>query len=180
MDLINFLVKNSEKFDFCFTVSKNEGERGLIHANQNFCTSTGYTLNEITGRNCRFLQGPKTNKDHIRNISDALNKREPTFQEIINYTKSGQEFVNRLILLPLGDYILGFQNKLPNKEKLISLHDLEIGKSDINHYINNPLTIVANSMHIKNNRFTKAQRSIERIRNFIMAIEHSTIYPKIY
>ena len=39
-----------------------EPDNPIIFANQAFLTLTGFELDEVIGRNCRFLQGPQTDK----------------------------------------------------------------------------------------------------------------------
>ena len=64
----------------------------LVYANQSFCKLTGYTLDEVVGRNCRFLQGPETDPDAVREIGAALADRRAIGIDILNYRKDGTPF----------------------------------------------------------------------------------------
>ena len=44
----------------------------LVYVNDEFCATTGYTREECLGRNCRFLQGPRSDADSISTIRDAM------------------------------------------------------------------------------------------------------------
>src|ERR1700761_1976234 len=44
----------------------------VVFANDSFCRLTGYSREEILGRNCRFLQGPESNRDDILRIREAV------------------------------------------------------------------------------------------------------------
>ena len=74
-----------------------------------------YTREEVLGRNCRFLQGPGTDKRAVREIRKAIESRVECTVRLVNYTKSGQAFWNLFSLAPvLGSdgsvrYFIGVQ-----------------------------------------------------------------------
>ncbi|MDA8597143.1 PAS domain-containing protein [Candidatus Pacebacteria bacterium] len=74
----------------------------IIYCNRAFEDLTGYTYEEIVGKNCRFLQGEETDSDQINNIRTALSKNEPAEVALVNYRKDGTKFWNNLILHPVG------------------------------------------------------------------------------
>jgi PAS domain S-box-containing protein len=55
------------------------------------------------GQTPRILQGPKTQRHELERIRDALEKWQPVRSELINYTKSGEEFWLELDIVPLAD-----------------------------------------------------------------------------
>ncbi|RYG20111.1 MAG: PAS domain-containing protein [Caulobacteraceae bacterium] len=75
----------------------------VVFANDSFCRLTGYARSEILGRNCRFLQGPDTDPDTIRQIHEAVASVQPIEIDIRNHRKDGQPFWNRLLLAPVFD-----------------------------------------------------------------------------
>lgn len=75
----------------------------LIYANKAFQDLTGYGQEEILGRNCRFLQGPETNKDAVKRIRHALQTKSPVSTMLLNYRKDGSKFWNRFQLSPVRD-----------------------------------------------------------------------------
>lgn len=75
----------------------------IVYANEAFTRLTGYTAEEAIGRSPRFLQGPKTQRSELDRIRAALERWEPVRAELINYTKSGQEFWLELDIVPLAD-----------------------------------------------------------------------------
>lgn len=78
------------------TLASVDGDRPLIYVNQAFLDETGYTHDEVIGRNCRFLQGEGTDPETVQKIRDSLEKFEPIDIEILNYRKDGTPFLNRL------------------------------------------------------------------------------------
>ncbi len=61
--------------------------------NAAFERRTGYALQEIAGRRPgTFLQGPKSDQRAVARIRSAIANRRSIREEIINYTKSGEEY----------------------------------------------------------------------------------------
>lgn len=75
----------------------------IVFANRAFRELTGYSKEEIVGRNCRFLQGPETDRSKVALIRRALDKREVAVVEMLNYRKDGTTFWNALHLGPIYD-----------------------------------------------------------------------------
>ena len=78
-------------------------DRPLIYANQGFARMTGYVVDEVLGRNCRFLQGPDTDAAAAREIRQAIEAERECIVEILNYRKDGSTFWNRLSITPVRD-----------------------------------------------------------------------------
>ena len=87
----------------------------IIACNQAFEALTGYSRDEILGRNCRFLAGPKTESWLTEKIVTAVRERRPVLVEILNYKKDGTPFRNAVLVAPIFDdqgeleYFLGSQ-----------------------------------------------------------------------
>jgi PAS domain S-box-containing protein len=75
----------------------------VVFANDSFCRLTGYSREEIVGRNCRFLQGPETDPETVRTIHDAVQRVEALEIDIRNHRKDGEPFWNRLLMAPVFD-----------------------------------------------------------------------------
>ena len=73
----------------------------LIYVNSAFEKLTGYSKAEVIGKNCRLLQGPNTNPEHIQQISEALQVGKGVEIILLNYRKDGSEFYNQLTLSPI-------------------------------------------------------------------------------
>ena len=87
----------------------------IVYANAVFERMTGYSREEILGRNCRFLQGDDREQPAVAEIRAALAHKRPVQVTLRNYRKDGRRFYNRLSIRPLLDpdgrpiYYLGVQ-----------------------------------------------------------------------
>jgi phosphoserine phosphatase RsbU/P len=78
-------------------------DRPLIYANEGFERITGYPVAEVLGRNCRFLQGSRTDPAAVAEIRTALAEERECVVEILNYRKDRTAFWNRLSITPVRD-----------------------------------------------------------------------------
>jgi PAS domain S-box-containing protein len=74
----------------------------LIYVNKAFTMITGYSRELAVGYNCRFLQGPETDRKEVERIRAAIAAGRPYSGELINYRLDGSRFWNRLTLYPVG------------------------------------------------------------------------------
>lgn len=101
----------------------------IIYANRPFMRITGYGLDEIIGRNCRFLQGEDRDQEGRRRVREAIRNREQVEVTLRNYRKDGALFHNKLNITPLFDaqgrllYLLGVQYDVTNQMQA----EIEIG-----------------------------------------------------
>ncbi len=73
----------------------------IIFANNAFLELSGYELEEVLGRNCRFLQGEQTDRAVLQQVKQALKHHHETCVEVLNYRKDGSSFWNELFIAPL-------------------------------------------------------------------------------
>ena len=84
----------------------------ITYVNDAFERTTLYSREMAVGRNCRFLQGEKTDPDDVRKIREGLDLRKDFSVDILNYRADGSTFGNRLLISPLtsgeNDELVGF------------------------------------------------------------------------
>ncbi|RYX91314.1 MAG: PAS domain-containing protein [Comamonadaceae bacterium] len=73
----------------------------IVFVNGAFSKLTGFDHDEILGRNCRFLQGPLTDRGEVDRLREAIVARVPIELELLNYRKDGTTFWNRLLVSPV-------------------------------------------------------------------------------
>ncbi|ODQ56329.1 hypothetical protein SAICODRAFT_106826 [Saitoella complicata NRRL Y-17804] len=101
----------------------------VVYASPSFETLTGYSLREIIGRNCRFLQSPTgrvksgtrreyTDNEAIRYMKENMLAGKECQVTLVNYRKGGQPFLNMVTIIPITwdsdavAYFVGFQTSL--------------------------------------------------------------------
>ena len=75
----------------------------MTHVSDGFLKLTGYTREEVVGKNCRFLQGPKTEAETVAAIKDAVKRGSATTAKLLSYRKDGTTFWNLLHIAPVHD-----------------------------------------------------------------------------
>ncbi len=157
----------------------------IIFANQAFRAMTGYAPEELVGRNCRFLQGPETDRETVSEVRRAIAERKEIATEILNYRKNGSTFWNALFISPVYDsngelvYFFGSQldvsrrrdaeEALRQSQKMEALGQLTGG---IAHDFNNLLQVVVGYVDILQSGLEdpatdprRMTRAVDNIRN---------------
>jgi PAS domain S-box-containing protein len=76
----------------------------IVYASDGFLTLTGYSREQVLGRNCRFLQGPDTDQRMVDVIRRGVAKGEDTSVCLLNYKADGTTFWNQFFVAALKDY----------------------------------------------------------------------------
>lgn len=81
----------------------NREDNPIVFANGAFFDLTGYREQEVIGRNCRFLQGPDTDRATVTEVRRALQEQRAVAVDILNYKADGEAFWNALFIGPIFD-----------------------------------------------------------------------------
>ena len=73
----------------------------IVFVNDAFKRITGYTSDEVLGKNPRFLQGEKTDPQALAEIHQALADRRSIRRQVINYRKDGTEYWMDIDIVPV-------------------------------------------------------------------------------
>ncbi|TFH85662.1 EAL domain-containing protein [Billgrantia azerbaijanica] len=84
-------------------VDAGQPELPILYANAAFERITGYTREEVLGRNCRFLQGENADDETRLAIRQGLETRQQLHVTLRNYRKDGTPFWNDLYIAPVFD-----------------------------------------------------------------------------
>lgn len=127
----------------------------IVFVNQAFERVTGYSSHEVIGRCPRLLQGPNTDRKELDRIKTALKDAKPVSAQLINYSKSGREYVLEIEIVPLADKSghlthfvavqrditdrIDMEQRLRESQKLEAVGHLTGG---VAHDFNNLLTVI--------------------------------------
>jgi PAS domain S-box-containing protein len=75
----------------------------IIYVNDFFLQMSGYSREEVLGKNCRFMQGEKTDPETVKQLSLAIQNRQPITVTMLNYSKDGETFWNEFTISPVKD-----------------------------------------------------------------------------
>nr|AML78019.1 putative LOV domain-containing protein [Spirotaenia minuta] len=109
--------------NFCIT-NPYLPDHPIVFCSDDFLDLSGYTREEIIGRNCRFLQGPLTDKTQVAKIREAIDNESECTVQLLNYRKDGTMFWNMLHLAPIFDksgkaqFFVGVQTDISDHEVL--------------------------------------------------------------
>lgn len=109
----------------------------IVYMSEAFGRLTGYSEEEIVGRNCRFLQSPDGNvepgmerkfmdSNTAHRLRTTIDARDEIQVSVINYRKGGQPFMNLVTIIPIrwdsNDYqfYVGFQVDLVEKPDAVT------------------------------------------------------------
>ncbi len=128
----------------------------IVFANDAFLKLTGYTRLEVTGRNCRFLQGPETDMEAVDRIRGALAREESIHVDLLNYRKDGSTFHNALFVSPVhgesGELLFFFASQLDVSDRYGFMRDRDRATRELEAALEAKTLLVREIDHrVKNN-----------------------------
>lgn len=151
----------------------------LTYVNPAFEVMTGYSLEDVLGKNCRFLQGKDHDQPGLVLIREAIREGREIVAVLRNYRKSGTPFWNELTLSPIRGrdgavmQFVGVQadvtaridleHALRESEKLAVAGRLA---ASIAHEINNPLESVTNLVYL-----AQTSQSAEESKGYLAQVD---------
>ncbi len=159
--------------------SATEPDMPLVYVNPAFEVMTGYSFEDVQGKNCRFLQQDEHDQPGLTLIREAINGRREIVAILRNYRKDGSFFWNELSLSPIRNrdgkvtHVVGiqmdvttrveFESALRESEKLAAVGRLA---ASIAHEINNPLEAVTNLLYLARESEDRAE-----VRGYVVQAE---------
>lgn len=100
--ILDDLAKKSHwttEWDFSSELQKEnvivvtDAQLNIVFASQNIIDMTGYSSEEILGKNPKMFQGEETSLEELQKIRTALNMQKPFEKTLINYKKNGEKYL---------------------------------------------------------------------------------------
>jgi PAS domain S-box-containing protein len=133
----------------------------IVYVNRAFEELTGYSADEMLGRNASFLDGAETDPQTIAGIKHALATAEPFDGELVTYRKDGSSFWSAVRISPVVDesgsvthFISIHTDETPRKQldqQVLQAQKLEaVGRlaGGVAHDFNNVLLVVRGYSHV--------------------------------
>jgi PAS domain S-box-containing protein len=96
----------------------------IVYVNPAFERISGYPVDEVLGRNCRFLQGEDRDQPALDELRLALREERESRVVLRNYRKDGTPFWNELYVSPVHDEedvltnFVGVQNDITERRRI--------------------------------------------------------------
>lgn len=122
----------------------------IVYANSAFLELTGYSLDEILGRNCRFLQGADRDQSALDVVRGAIDSGKPCTAILRNYKKNGTLFYNELSISPVFDSDQTLINFIGVQNDITARTDAERRVAEfysmVSHELRTPLSSIQASL----------------------------------
>ena len=167
-----------ERLPFSLTIADIEADdQPLIFVNRAFEMMTGYSSQSILGRNCRFLQGEKTDPATVAELAKAISERKEIQVTIYNYRADGEGFWNRLSMGPLKDeagdcrHYVGFQCDLGtgDKPEMDAATDRQL--AEVQHRVKNHLSMIVGMIRIQASRAKDPREAFDTLARRVEALQ---------
>jgi PAS domain S-box-containing protein len=154
----------------------------IILANQAFLDLSGYSAEEVVGRNCRFLQGPGTDPRQVAKMREAISAQEEITVELRNYRKDGSAFWNELLISPVHDddgkllYFFASQKDISRRRQAQELEAEELRLlREVDHRAKNALALVQGIVRLSQSENAQAYATAVQARVEALARSHALL-----
>nr|WP_321266470.1 EAL domain-containing protein [uncultured Sulfurimonas sp.] len=156
-----YLFKKSfESLNESVVITKAADDQPTVYVNPAFELLSGYSEEEVLGKNLRFLNEKNREQPELELIRNALKKQQPIQTELKNYRKDGSEFISHMSINPIFDdnnqltHFVGIQKDITKDKELLNQlklqsESLEKSLAGIDIVDKNGLFVYVNPSHLK-------------------------------
>jgi PAS domain S-box-containing protein len=84
-------------------ITEASPKKPIVFVNDAFTKITGYTINDVIGKNPKIFQGPNSSNESLQKIKNTLDTFSHCEVNTINYKKNGEEYWVSISLSPIKD-----------------------------------------------------------------------------
>lgn len=173
-----------------FSVIITDCEGNIEYVNPKFVEVTGYTLEEVTGKNPRLLKSGKMPPEEYKKMWDTISSGKVWKGEFINKRKNGEIYYEYGVIIPIKNKSGRITHYYSSKEDITRLKEAErellqaenfaaLGKmaAYISHEIKTPLTSIKLNVDLleqncpadsdQKKSFTILQKEMKRLNNLL-------------
>ena len=99
-------------------LTRAEAGYPILYVNPAFTKLTGYSFDEVAGKDPGILQGPKTDQKLLERLREKLDSGKTFHGKTVNYRKDGSEFIMEWKIFPITNsekratHFLAFQEAI--------------------------------------------------------------------
>lgn len=82
-------------------LTRADGGYSILYVNPAFTELTGYSYDEVIGKDPGILQGPKTDRKLLQQLREKLGRSDIFHGKTVNYRKDGSEFNMEWKIFPI-------------------------------------------------------------------------------
>jgi len=183
------LSRSVEQAPLSIVITDLQGD--ILYVNPSFTRNTGYTLDEVLGRNPRILKSGQTPAEHYKDLWYALCSGAVWEGELHNRRKNGEVFIEHAVIAPVQDAIGQTSHYVAVKEDITqrkgaehalqaSLHEKVALLNEVHHRVKNNLQVISSLLRLEasrcNETATKDVLKEMQGRILTMALLHETLY----
>jgi two-component system sensor kinase FixL len=122
IDVISRAIQNTQHHALTITDARGD-DNPIVFSSPGFEEMSGYSAEEVLGRNCRFLQGDETDPTAVAELRQAIEEAREYTVVLKNYRKDGSAYWNEITVSPIRDvagevtHFLGFQNDVSERRR---------------------------------------------------------------
>ncbi len=148
----------------------------IIYVSKGFEKLTGFSREEVLGKNCRLMQGDDPNQDGLVELRRAIKEERECRVVLRNYRKDGSLFWNELLISPIRDqagrviYFVGIQNDVSDRIKAqVALNQSE---QKFKALVENSPDLIAR--FDRNSRLLYVNPTLEKFSKGLITVEKAT------
>ena len=162
----------------------------IEYVNPHFCRTSGYSFDEVRGRNPRFLKSGETSDEEYRRLWHSITQGEAWSGELHNRRKNGEMFWEFVRIIPLvsekGEttHFMAIKEDITLRKELTAreqlhqeqmLHHARLAAmgemaAALAHELNQPLAAIANFSGVVEHQIAAPQTDLAQVREVVRAI----------